>query len=182
MKRPSMEKQRVAACDGLNRDIGGCWLAFRSAAKGVFINVYRHNGDFVSRWRSGGFPSVQRLRLPSSSACPPKTLHRQLVQSTYYPLQTSRNHSTQWFIQNQYLPQAMLAWTGDTYGPNGFDIYGQYENYGEHLAELFGLWMSEAPLAYCVSQATLANVSVIGDHPLDTNWIIFGDPELTRSL
>jgi len=86
-----MEKQQVAARDGLNRDTGGGWLAFKSAAKGVFINVHRHNGDCVSPQPSGNFPAIPSLRPPSSIACPPKTLHGQLVQSAYYPLQTSRN-------------------------------------------------------------------------------------------
>ncbi len=34
---------------------------------------------------------VQRLRLPFRIGCPPKSLHYQFLQSTFYPLQTSRN-------------------------------------------------------------------------------------------
>jgi hypothetical protein len=94
---------------------------------------------------------------------------------------TTGLHSTEWFQNHGESPQAMVAWTGDTYGPNGFDVYGQYEDYGEHLAELFGLWMSEAPLDYCVGEATVPDSSIFPDHPLDLNWTIFGDPVLTRS-
>src|ERR1035437_8823484 len=91
MRRPSMEKQRVEACDGLNQDTGGGGLAFRSVSNGVFINVYEHNDDFGWQRKAGGLPAVQRRRLPSSSVCLPKTLHRQFFQSSFYPLQTSRN-------------------------------------------------------------------------------------------
>jgi hypothetical protein len=81
-----MDKQRVKTRGILNRDIGCCWLAFRAASSGVFINVYEHNGYFFSRWQSWGFPSVQRLRLSSNIACPPKMLHRQTFQKPFYPL------------------------------------------------------------------------------------------------
>lgn len=96
----------------------------------------------------------------------------------------SEARTTQWFHDNNYNPQAMVAWIGDTYGPNGFDIYGQYENRAAHLAVLFNCWMSELPLAECVDAATQPDDQMFDpfDQPLDTNWTIFGDRELTRSL
>ena len=54
-----METQRIVADACFNRATGGSWLVFKSAIQCVFINVYEHNGDFISRWQPGGFSSVK---------------------------------------------------------------------------------------------------------------------------
>ena len=52
------------------------------------------------------------------------------------------------------------------------------EIYGSHLAVLYNLWMSGAPLVYCVYSG--AQSSGATDIPLSVNWKVFGYSYLTR--
>src|SRR5208337_3421470 len=92
-RRPPIERQFVEADAGANHATGGGQGAFRASINGNFINVYEPISDYVSPWLSGGWSAGQRPRLPFRIGCPPKSLHYQFLQSTFYPLQTSRNHN-----------------------------------------------------------------------------------------
>jgi hypothetical protein len=80
-----------------------------------------------------------------------------------------------------YDPQAFVGWVGSFNGPfTPTDM----AYYGEHLNDLFELWMSDVPLDECVGYAASYYQGAaysIYDMPLGDNWKIYGDPILTRS-
>ncbi|MDE2010555.1 MAG: hypothetical protein KGJ09_10855 [Candidatus Omnitrophica bacterium] len=86
-----MEKRCIEGDVGMIRSAAGGLRAFSASMNGISINVYGHIRHFGSIWPSDGLLAVQRLCLPASVGCSPRSLHGQFLQSTFYPLQTMRN-------------------------------------------------------------------------------------------
>src|SRR5438445_13877778 len=97
-----MEKQRIAVSESLNRDTGPGW--HQGGLKRVLSSIVcQLKSDFVLQRLSDDLPVVQRLRLASRIGCPPEA-SLPVLQSTYYPLQTSRNLISKllrWFCFNR---------------------------------------------------------------------------------
>jgi hypothetical protein len=95
-------------------------------------------------------------------------------------------HSKQWFQRHGQPSQAYVGWTTEIFVP-GCPVYDDpFMNHSEHQADMFGLWMSEVPLVQCVVAGATPYLNGFGvpvpfDTPLDANWRIFGDPNLTRT-
>ncbi len=87
------------------------------------------------------------------------------------------SHASWWYRKAGFAPQAMVAWTGDVMDPQPM-YWEDVEIYGSHLAVLYNLWMSGAPLVYCVYSG--AQSSGATDIPLSVNWKVFGYSYLTR--
>ena len=85
----------------------------------------------------------------------------------------------QWYDRRGEEPQAFVGFKEEIWLPTGASFL-PYVYHGDHLADMFGLWMSEVPLVQCVA-AGATPYGVIGDCPLDPSWTIFGDPYLTRT-
>lgn len=96
--------------------------------------------------------------------------------------------SKQMFERQGEQPQALVAWTTEIDGPSGRSPSGYGLNdvppstfyaYGDALARLFSDWMTEVPLMQCLADASTPDGSGY-DFPMNPNWRIFGDPNLTR--
>lgn len=95
-------------------------------------------------------------------------------------------HSKYWFQRRGCPSQAYVGWTVDIYVPNCPAFDAVFANHGLHQQDMFGLWMSEVPLVQCVVAGATPYLNIFGvpvpdDTPLDLNWKIFGDPNLTRT-
>jgi hypothetical protein len=95
-------------------------------------------------------------------------------------------HNKAWFVKHGLPSQAYVGWTIDILVPGCASYDDQFQSHSDHLADMFGLWMSEAPLVQCVAAGATPYLNGFGvpvpfDTPLDPNWRIFGDPYLTRA-
>jgi hypothetical protein len=95
-------------------------------------------------------------------------------------------HSKSWFEKHGESPQAYVGWAGEIFIPNCPMYTDLFTSHSAHQADMFGLWMSEVPLVQCVAAGATPYLNLLGapvpfDTPLDPNWVIFGDPYLTRT-
>jgi len=96
-------------------------------------------------------------------------------------------HTKSWFERHGESPQAFVGFTTDeVFLPACPPYTDPFMYHGEHLADMFGLWMCEVPLVQCVvagatPYSNIFGVQVPHDDPLSQDWQIFGDPYLTRT-